>query len=234
MRPFAQCRRALQLVAPPPRRREADLAPGRFGKLRQAADLGQQIEDRLFVGGKLSTVTVNLAGQLVDGGRELGIGRQRGAHAHEGANDQNADLDRATGTQHIGGHEAAVLSEGKRQACRVSVLLGTSRNLREVRIATCAAQTCCSLQQVPSFPLRGRELKHEVGGKPIPVAAHLLIQAICRHAIQPCQIRIQHHSLAADHVDRAFNCIKFRKLRHLSEFPLARERSAPAYLLRIN
>jgi hypothetical protein len=44
-------------------------------------------------------------------------------------------------------------------------------------------------------------MKHEVFGKTLRVATHLLVESLRRHAIQRRQVGIQHHPLAADRQD---------------------------------
>ena len=59
--------------------------------------------------------------------------------------------------------------------------------------------------QAPVIQLIDFQLKYKIVRKPAWVAANLLIQACCRHAIESRQIRVQQHPLPADYEDSLCN-----------------------------
>lgn len=85
-----------------------------------------------------------------------------------------------------------------------------------------AAQCTCKLRVHP-LPLVRSETECEVGRKPSLIALDPLVQPFGLHTIEPCQIRIQHYPLPADHVDRALDRVGIRLFVHCRESPPAIE-----------
>ena len=214
LRAGAEIDRRLQagasLVAP--RCGEADFAPSRFGKPRQAANLREQLLNGRVVNDQFATVPVNRAREFIDARGQLGIRCQRRAHAHKGPDNQYAGFYGPGRPQQMGSHQTSMFRECQGQPGRIPVALRTSRKLREVG---------CK-------PLGLCEPEHEVRREPCRVAADLLIQPLCENAVQPRQICIQHHALAAHDVNRSFDRVNSRQLFHCTEsgLPVARTHAA--------
>ena len=51
------------------------------------------------------------------------------------------------------------------------------------------------------FGFLGRQLKHEVFGKPLGIAFHRLVEVEGLYLVQLRQIGVEHYALAADHID---------------------------------
>jgi hypothetical protein len=172
----------------------------RFGSLRELSEVADLVEQHLddpVVISQGSALPLDLAGELDHAQRQVGVGSDGGAHADQGADDQHADFHRATGPQHVEQHQAAVLSEGEGKPGRVSVLLGTSRTLRKVRLTfPYALQSGRILRPLPASFV-GAQPENEVCSKSRRVPAHLRVRPLRLHAIQMRQIRIQHDPLPA-------------------------------------
>ena len=50
--------------------------------------------------------------------------------------------------------------------------------------------------------------------KTFPVSFHLLVKALCRHALEPRQIRIEDHLLASKLADEMFDASEFLRAGH--------------------
>ena len=122
------------------------------------------------------------------------------AHTDERPDDEDAHLDCALATQDVCCHQCAVLCESPRPESRVSVLLGTYRNLRQVHILLIeitglrVASVCSSLQ---IDKLRRRELKGKLSGKATSIALKCLVEASGRDAVQSRKVGIQHDAASA-------------------------------------
>ncbi len=105
---------------------------------------------------------------------------------HEGAYDINTDLNRSRSIEDAGHHHGSVLGKGIGQSW------GKLEGLEVVAI-------CDHL----GF-LLVRQLKHEIGGKAVPVAIHLLVQAPGAYPVEPGEVGIQHYFLTANQQDAGF------------------------------
>lgn len=84
-----------------------------------------------------------------------------------------------------------MLGERERRKKWVAVFLRTGRKLRPVQC----------------LDLFGRQPKNEVLRKPFRIAFHLLVETLGRNVVEFCQVRIDHHLLAARELDAASNAI---------------------------
>jgi hypothetical protein len=75
--------------------------------------------------------------------------------------------------------------------------------------------------QVHRFPFLWRQPKSEIWGKSAEISLHLLIEPLYLNAIQPRQIRIQHHALATQHDDAIRYRFDFRQRLHYRKSRLA-------------
>ena len=183
---------------------------------RRAPDFCQQLEDRRIVGGQLAALAFYLPGEFVDAQRQLGVGRQSRAHANKGAHDQHAYFNSSGRTQEVRRHETAVLGEGDGWSVRAPLAL-----------------PCTCKLQVHPLPFIRLQFECKVWRKPAHVALNLLIQPLGLHAIEARQIRIQHHPLATDDEDGAFDRFNGRQVFHIGEFPPAEAQCYADYLSEI-
>ena len=74
------------------------------------------------------------------------------------------------------------------------------------RPALASAVSFCNHRLRSQTPeLRRRELKHEVGREPPAIAPDRLVEQSDRHAVERCQVGVEHHTAAAESHDGALN-----------------------------
>jgi hypothetical protein len=178
--------------------READLAARGFRKLSESADFRQQLLNRRIVRRRLAALPLHPPRQLVDPLRQLGVQREHRQRAHERPHDQHTHL--CGRSQQVRGHETAVLRERQRQAVGPSAALQRSRKLRQ-----------------HALPLHRRHFRCEVRWKAIDVTANLLVETPSRNSVERRKVRVQHHPLSADQMNRADSIFNCGHIPHLDE-----------------
>jgi hypothetical protein len=178
---------------------KANRPPDRLGKVCQATDVVEALQDRFLVQGELAVLLAQASlyrsAQDIDATGKVMVRPYRTAELHERLDDLNADFNCAGGPQNVGQHQAAVLSEGEGQSIKATAFLGRS----------------CKLHERPP-PLIRREPEHEFRRESVGVAPDLLIQALGPDSIKCGQVSVQHDPMPAkEHYspgDRAQICFR--------------------------